>query len=110
MFSLYVGMQDSNTAEVMAIEKACHPLSSNPWVAGQRLEVASDSATAVSWVTGDGFGSITHVNQVYNIRSILRGLEGAQRLYNPRSTNTFADRLAKMGSNMAGDFIEWGDF
>ncbi|KAK3205589.1 hypothetical protein Dsin_019635 [Dipteronia sinensis] len=37
------------------------------------------------------------------------GQEGSEISFNPRSSNSFADKLAKMGSSLAGDFIEWGD-
>ncbi|KAK0606854.1 hypothetical protein LWI29_005256 [Acer saccharum] len=36
-------------------------------------------------------------------------MEGLSVVYNPRGTNSLADNLAKMGSNMIGDKLEWGD-
>ncbi|KAK1559135.1 hypothetical protein Q3G72_011041 [Acer saccharum] len=106
---MHVGVQDSNIAEILAIEKTCQIFISNHQLEGRMLEVVSNSTTAVSWVKSEGFGSYNHVNQVYNIRCILKGLEGSQISFNPRSSNSFADTLAKMGSNISGDFIEWGD-
>ncbi|KAK0582189.1 hypothetical protein LWI29_022571 [Acer saccharum] len=30
--------------------------------------------------------------------------------FSPRSSNQFADKLAKLGSSMKGNFVDWGDF
>ncbi|KAK3231064.1 hypothetical protein Dsin_002945 [Dipteronia sinensis] len=109
MFSLFVGNQDSNSAEVLAIEKACQLCISNPRLMGRKFDIVSDSKVVVLWITNEGFGSLNHVNQVYNIRNILSLLKGTVVLYNSRATNSFADNLDEMGSSMARDFIEWGD-
>ena len=34
---------------------------------------------------------------------------GLQVVYESRIFNSFADSLAKMGSNEGGDFVEWSD-
>ncbi|KAK3222582.1 hypothetical protein Dsin_009607 [Dipteronia sinensis] len=49
LFSLFIGIQDSNTAEIMAIHKACMLFASNPSIAGHNIIIVNDSSTAVSW-------------------------------------------------------------
>ncbi|KAK3219668.1 hypothetical protein Dsin_013638 [Dipteronia sinensis] len=76
MFSLHVGIQDSNTAEIMAIEKACQLCIFNPMLEGREFDIVSDSKVAISWVYKEVFGNFKHVNFVYNIWDILSCLEG----------------------------------
>ncbi|KAK3221705.1 hypothetical protein Dsin_008730 [Dipteronia sinensis] len=109
MFSLYVGIQDSNTAELLAIHKAVELCCSVSACVGRNLVIESDSMVAVSWINGKGIGNFKLVNLIYDIRSNLKFLKGEVK-FRSRASNQFADNLAKMGSGEKGDFIEWGDF
>ena len=73
------------------------------------ITVVSDSKVAVSWVNSKEFGNVEHVNSIYDIRTILKERGGLQVVFESRIFNSFADSLAKMGSNEGGDFVEWSD-
>ena len=72
--------------------------------------MVSDSKVAVSWVNKGDFGCLEHVNTVMDIRSGLSAVGGMEVVFDSRIFNSFADCLAKMGSNHDGDFMEWADF
>lgn len=61
----------------------------------------------VSWANSIDFGSIDHVNTVYDIRSLLRSGAGLKVVFDSRIFNSFADSLAKMGADDRGNFSEW---
>ena len=99
-FSKYVGIVDANTAEIMAIHQACFLCANSPVLIGKKVTIISDSKVAVSWVRGSDFGSLNHINFIYDIRNFLSYLGRKAVIFNPRSSNCFADSLAKKGSNM----------
>ncbi|KAK1550760.1 hypothetical protein Q3G72_024390 [Acer saccharum] len=109
LFSSYLGIYDSNTAEVWAILRATEVCVSNPSLVGREIVIISDYKTAVSWVQDGGFGSINHVNAIYDIRCNLEKLVNTKIMFNSRASNSFADMLAKNGSNMGNDVFVWRD-
>ncbi|KAK3212626.1 hypothetical protein Dsin_017332 [Dipteronia sinensis] len=100
---------ESNTAEIRAIQKACALCVGNSSLSGRNIEVVSDSKVAVFWINNGGYGSIKHVNTIYDIWCNLDILGGTKVSYNSRASNHFADELAKRGSSSAGDFVRWGE-
>ena len=106
-FSTNISLVDANTAEILAIHQACAMCASSSVMIGKVITIVSDSKTAVSWVNSSGFGSLKHVDYIYDIRSILNLLGRTTVIFNPRSTNCFADSLAKKGSNSEGDMVLW---
>ncbi|KAK1557204.1 hypothetical protein Q3G72_020029 [Acer saccharum] len=81
----------------------------NVSLSGRNIEFSSDSKTAASWVNClDGIGSFNHVNFIYDIRNILQLNPGFVVKFSSRSTNSFADDLAKQGSADSLDRIVWG--
>jgi hypothetical protein len=110
LFSLYVGVVDSNSAEVLAIHRACQLISSNVRLASRNIALISDSKTAVSWIKSKDFGNFKLVNLIYDIRSFLHNSIGKSIFFKPRGSNSFADSLAKGGSSRSGDRLEWSDF
>ena len=107
VFSLFVSVRDSNEARLMAIGKATDLCSANPLMHGREIVFVSDSKVAVSWINGVGFGNLKYVDLVYDIRNCLVSLGGAVLSFRSRSSNSYADNLAKLGSSMGGDFINW---
>ena len=109
LFSTYVGIKDSNTAEILALHRACDLCSSNASLKGRDVVFASDSKTEVSWVNNtSSIGSFKHVNLIYEIRSFLYYSGTLVVVHNHRSTHSLADVLAKAGSNSCGNRTEWG--
>ena len=109
LFSFFVGFFDATTAEILAIHRACQLIVDNQSLFGRSITILSDSNSVVSWCNGEDFGNLSLVNFVLDIRQLLLSWDGLQIKYSPRGSNSFADRLAKMGSNGGGDRIEWGD-
>ncbi|KAK0607597.1 hypothetical protein LWI29_017220 [Acer saccharum] len=64
LFSLFVGNQDSITAELMAIDYACSLCVANPSLRVVNIEIVSDSLLAVTWINSDQVGSLAYVNMV----------------------------------------------
>ncbi|KAK3218646.1 hypothetical protein Dsin_012616 [Dipteronia sinensis] len=50
LFSFFLGQLDANSAEILAIRKACKLYVSRRDLVGRKVTIASDSETAVSWV------------------------------------------------------------
>ncbi|KAK1586992.1 hypothetical protein Q3G72_008350 [Acer saccharum] len=90
----------------MAIHRACQLVTSNSLLLNRKLIIVSDSKVVVSWINSDHFGSLKHVELVYDIRHFLILLKGLEIKFLPRGPNSFADGLAKMGSNLSGDILE----
>ncbi|KAK3217841.1 hypothetical protein Dsin_011811 [Dipteronia sinensis] len=98
-----VGMADSNTAELWAIQKAVQLCVLNIHLKGRDVIVVSDSKVAVSWVNGGDFRNLAHVNSVYDIRNNLSSYGLMEIVYKSRTFNSFADSLAKIGSGSCRD-------
>ncbi|KAK3219382.1 hypothetical protein Dsin_013352 [Dipteronia sinensis] len=78
LFSSSVGIQDAISAELMAIHKACCLVASKQDVLNCKVIIASDSKVALSWINDEKFGSLKHVDLVYDIRSYLSFVEGVR--------------------------------
>ncbi|KAK2639638.1 hypothetical protein Ddye_027433 [Dipteronia dyeriana] len=102
LFSVFVGYQDSITAELMA-NRACSLCASNPSMQGLIIEIVSDSLVVVTWINADSIGSYAHVKLVYNIQDLLRVHGRMLVRFCSRNSNSYADNLAKKGSNMEGE-------
>ncbi|KAK1587523.1 hypothetical protein Q3G72_013821 [Acer saccharum] len=62
---------------------------------------------AVNWINSDYFRSLEHIQMVYDIRESMRRHGNISVMYCSRSSNSYADDLAKKGSNMVGDVVHW---
>ncbi|KAK1555980.1 hypothetical protein Q3G72_009040 [Acer saccharum] len=110
-FSISVGIQESNSAEVLAILKACELCSSNARLVGSNIQVVSNSLEVVSWVNNsDNFGNLSNLKAINDIRGNLRSLKGLSIIFNSRALNVDADRLAKRSSSGGEDILEWFGF
>ncbi|KAK2635471.1 hypothetical protein Ddye_030263 [Dipteronia dyeriana] len=107
LFSLSIGITDSTSAELLAIEKAVELCLSEPSLRGRVISIVSDSIVATSWIKNGIFGSLDHVNTIYSVRSHLDSWEGLDVVFDSRMFNSFADNLAKLGFSYSDDFIYW---
>ena len=63
---------------------------------------------AVSWVNNtEDFGNVDNLQAIRDIRGLLRSFVGLSVMYNPRSTNEDADRLAKRSVRGGEDVVQW---
>ncbi|KAK2640837.1 hypothetical protein Ddye_022600 [Dipteronia dyeriana] len=104
LFSYFVGTTNSNSAEILTIEKATEPCQLNHLLCGR---VISDSKVAVSWINNKDFGSLYHVNSIYYIQSIMKEWGGMEVVHDSRWYNSFTDNLAKLGSSSNDDVLHW---
>ena len=93
-FSSFIKTQDFNTVEIMAIHKACELCISNKALVDWDFVIVSDLKVAISRVNSDDFGSLKHVNIVYDIHSMASSSGNITLVFNQRSTNSFMDMLA----------------
>ncbi|KAK3188251.1 hypothetical protein Dsin_027812 [Dipteronia sinensis] len=107
LFSFYVGIMDSNAAEITAIHKAIQICRSDPFLSGEVVSIVSNSKVAVSWINNEDFRSIEHVSMISYIREQLKTLGGLEVVHASRMFNSFADNLAKLGSGLNDDFLHW---
>ena len=59
-------------AEILAIHKAWFLPSTKEFLLESDIMIVSDSKVAVSWVNNEDFGSLRHVNIVYDMCSLAR--------------------------------------
>ena len=84
-FSSYIGVQDPNSAEILAIHKACSLYDSNSSFIGKDIIIVSVSKVAVSWINNDSFGSLNHLRMIYDIRAMLSYLGRTFVIFNSRA-------------------------
>lgn len=94
-------------AEILAIHRACALISSCQLLNNRKISIMSDSESVVAWINGDGFGMLSQVNLLYDIRQTLMHRRSLDVKFTPRSSNSLADCLAKASSSMQGERLEW---
>ncbi|KAK3190292.1 hypothetical protein Dsin_029853 [Dipteronia sinensis] len=108
LFSSPVGLADSILAEVLAIHRACTVIYSSMFFKDRNITILSDSRSVVSWINGEGFGNIRIVKWLYDIRQFLLVSNLVVIKFTARSYNSLADGLAKNGSILHEERLEWG--
>ncbi|KAK3229395.1 hypothetical protein Dsin_001276 [Dipteronia sinensis] len=107
IFSISVGQQSSNTAKVLAVQKACHLCAYHADMGSKMIQIISDSKQVVSWVNEVGLGSLYHINLIMDIRECLSSMANASVVYNSRATNSLTDSLARKASESLVNRLEW---
>ncbi|KAK0600693.1 hypothetical protein LWI29_017529 [Acer saccharum] len=109
-FSAHVGSQDVFLVELLAILCACELIGSRHDLSHRPLTIISDSLSAVKWVLGCFPGCNSHDQVLQDIRMWLSSFSLVSVEFRDRSTNSFADSLAKKGLNPAVDVVRWSVF
>ncbi|KAK2652397.1 hypothetical protein Ddye_012253 [Dipteronia dyeriana] len=108
VFFHFIGIEDSNSTDIIAIHRANELCASMSEFVGKAIVMASDSKTTVSWANNsDYISNFKYIDIIYDIRVFLKFLGNTTVVFNPRSSNSFANNLAKSGSNKDGDKLEW---
>jgi ribonuclease HI len=107
VFSSYLGILDSNAAELLAICRALQVFFYCDLSPTYSLIVESDSMVALSWVTKlQGFP--WKLNSIINYISHLKKRVGqVDFIHTPREVNDMADHLAKRGVNDDNSLLAW---
>ena len=74
----------------------------------RNITIMSDCKATISWINCEGFGNLSYVKLVYDIRQLLLSRNNISIVFKPRSSNSVANSLAKAGSHSNGDRLEWG--
>ncbi|KAK1566962.1 hypothetical protein Q3G72_006656 [Acer saccharum] len=106
-FSTPVEVLEVSTVELLAIHKACALCASRSDFIGENISIRSDSRSAVSWVNDKDFGNLRSWELIVDIRSLLLSLGNTVVVFCPRESNEAADSLAKLGSDLDEEVIEW---
>ena len=109
-FSIFAGNVDMATAELLAIQKACHLCVSEESLRRRCISFESDSLEALGWVKGNYFGNLACVKVIYDIRASFRMLNNPSLNFVPRASNSVADGLSKRGLASDRDDVIWSVF
>ncbi|KAK3231836.1 hypothetical protein Dsin_003717 [Dipteronia sinensis] len=101
LFSAFVGILDSMSAEILAIQRAAFMCVHSEVLVGKEVDIVSDSKAAVAWVNSEGFCNLRHVDVIYDIRNSLNFLGNTRVIFNSRASNSYANMLAKKGMSAA---------
>ncbi|KAK2639402.1 hypothetical protein Ddye_027197 [Dipteronia dyeriana] len=102
------GFVDSNLAEVLVIHRSCVLISSIMYLVDRNITILSNSKTVVSWINGGGIGYLNYVNLLYDIKQLLSSTSIVSIDYTARSNKSLANILAKVGSDLQQERLEWG--
>ncbi|KAK3189926.1 hypothetical protein Dsin_029487 [Dipteronia sinensis] len=67
LFSAFPGIRDPISAEILSIQRACQLVSSNKSLHNRIVTIISDSKAAVEWTSSDSFGSLKHIDRLFDI-------------------------------------------
>jgi ribonuclease HI len=106
LFSASIGAANSILAKVLAIHRACELVSTCQFSDDKNITIMSDCKAAVSWINGEGFGNLSLVRLVYDIRQLIMSRNNISIVFTPRSSNSLSDILAKARSHSNEDRLE----
>ncbi|KAK3221941.1 hypothetical protein Dsin_008966 [Dipteronia sinensis] len=104
---VFKGFLNSNSTEILAIQRAVILSVSVISFVGKEIDVVSDSKDVVAWINSEGFSSLNRVKLIYDNRTGLNMLGNTRVIHNPRFSNFFVDALAKKGSGSGGKSLIW---
>ena len=107
MFSDSVRVGNAAEAEILAIQKACKLCVSKNELRSREIVIESDSREVVLWITSGDFGNLALVDEIFEVRAILSASTKWSVCYVPRALNAMADGLAKRGSLLEEEEVEW---
>jgi ribonuclease HI len=107
MFSVLVGILDSNIAELRAIVKTIELSASNCLLHHQHLIIESDSANVISWMHKPHNYPWKHHNLFSYINRLNAYFGSITYSHIFRESNYMADCMAKQGVRRSSDFVAW---
>jgi ribonuclease HI len=107
IFSLSVGILDSNVAELRAVVKAIELLASNCFLHHKYIIIESDSANVISWMNNLHNRPWIHHKLFSSAQRLASGFDSITYTYSYQKSNHMADHLAKQGVHRISDFVAW---
>jgi len=107
MFSVPVGILDSNIAELRAIVKAIELSASNCLFHHQHLIIESDSVNAISWMNKPHSRPWKHHNLFSSVNRLKAYFGSIIFSHIFRESNCVVDCMAKQGVQRSSEFVAW---
>jgi ribonuclease HI len=107
IFSLLVGILDSNIAELRAVVKAVELSASNCLLHHKHITIESDSANVISWMHNSHNRPWIHRELFSTVQRLNRFFGSITFSHVYRESNSLADCMAKQGVRRSSDFIAW---
>lgn len=107
LFSSPIPCIEINSAEILAIYRACKITMSMDVLKSQKLIIESDSANAVRWCNEEQGGPWSLNFQLNYIRNARRDWLQISIIHKGRGSNMVADALAKQGLTRSDEFLAW---
>ncbi|KAK2646875.1 hypothetical protein Ddye_022070 [Dipteronia dyeriana] len=106
LFSFYLRVMDSCSAEVHGILKVCQLVTSNMSLVHHHISIISDSKSIVAWINGEDFSHLSVTHLVYDIKNFMQDMAGLHIFFKPRASNSLTDSLTKDESANRGDRLQ----
>eukprot|EP00258_Populus_trichocarpa_P028500 XP_024444519.1 uncharacterized protein LOC112324681 [Populus trichocarpa] len=107
IFSLSVGILDSNVAELRAVIKAIELSASNCFLHHKHIIIESDSANVISWMNNLHNRPWIHHKLFSSAQRLASCFDSITYTYSYRESNHMADHLAKQRVHRISDFVAW---
>jgi len=107
IFSLSVGILDSNVAELRAVVKAIELSASNCFLHHKHIIIESDSANVISWMNNPHNRPWIHHKLFSSTQRLASCFDSISYTHSYRESNHMADHLAKQGVHRISDFVAW---
>ena len=109
MFSILVGIMDSNVAEVVALKEACKMLNKKVELNSVKIVIESDSLNAVSWTQAPTKRQWRLFAYFQEVDIFLSSCSSFSVVHVHRECNSDADKLAKDGVHRTSPLTIWKD-
>jgi len=107
IFSLSVGILDSNVAELRAVVKAIELSASNCFLHHKHIIIESDSANVISWMNNPHNRPWIHHKLFSSAQRLASCFDSITYTHSYRESNHMEDHLAKQGVHRISDFVAW---
>jgi ribonuclease HI len=107
IFSLSVGILDSNVVELKAVVKAIELSASNCRLHHKHIIIESDSANVISWMNSPHNRPWRHHNLFSSIQRAASCFGSLTFTHSLRESNHMADHMAKQGVFRNTEFVAW---
>lgn len=107
IFSMPIGILDSNVAELRAVVKAIELSASNCFLHHKHIIIESDSANVISWMNNSYNRPWIHHKLFSSAQRLASCFDSITYSHSYRESNHMADHLAKQGVHRISDFVAW---
>ena len=107
IFSLSVGILDSNITELRAVVKAIKLLASNCLLHHKHIIIESDSVNVISWMNNPHNRPWLHYKLFSSTKRLVSCFDSIIYTHSYCESNHMADHLTKQGVHRISNFVAW---